>query len=260
MKFNIYVPSIVNIYFKKIFLRNIYLFLTTFFFSKKKLKKYDNFLLELDIGEYTQNSMYFRDYDKNITDFLKAYIKGNEDFIDIGANIGFYTLFFSSHLRNGKVFSYEPNTKNFKKLKKNILLNKFKNIKCYNFGISSQNGKTQLYDTSHYNEGGHFINLKDKSINKKFEIIKIFKLDSLLKKYNKNLFIKIDVEGHEMNVLNGMKNILKKANCFLIIETGKSKGLEIITNFLKKFNYIKKKRFGINTIYVKKFIDTSILR
>ena len=60
-------------------------------------------------------------------------------------------------------------------------MNKFKNIKCYNFGISSHNGKTRLYDTSLYNEGGHFINLEDKSVNKKFKIIKIFKLDSLLK-------------------------------------------------------------------------------
>jgi predicted O-methyltransferase YrrM len=110
--------KIENIFFKKIFLRNIYLFFTTFFLKKKKLKKYDNFLLELDIREYTQNSMYFKDYDKDITDFLRPQIKGNEDFIDIGSNIGFYTLFFSSLLNNGKVFSYEPNFKNFKKLKK----------------------------------------------------------------------------------------------------------------------------------------------
>jgi len=243
--------KIENIFFKKIFLRNIYLFFTTCFLKKKKLKKYDNFLLELDIREYTQNSMYFKDYDKDITDFLRPQIKGNEDFIDIGSNIGFYTLFFSSLLNNGKVFSYEPNFKNFKKLKKNILLNKFKNIKCYNFGISSRNGNAKLYDTSHYNEGGHYINLEDKSINKKFETIKIFKLDSLLKKNKKNLFIKIDVEGHEMHVLHGMQNILKRSNCFLIIETGKKKGLKNITNFLKKFNYVIKKRFTINTVYVK---------
>jgi FkbM family methyltransferase len=245
--------NLVKIFFKKIFLRNIYLLLTTFFIKKKRIKKYKNFLLELDIRAYTQNRMYFKDYDKNITDFLMPHIKGNEDFIDIGAHIGFYSLFFSTLLNAGKVFSYEANKKNFIKLKKNILLNKFKNIECYNFGISSHNGKTRLYDTSLYNEGGHFINLEDKSVNKKFKIIKIFKLDSLLKNYNKNLFIKIDVEGHEMHVLSGMKNILKKANCFLIVETGNGKHLKNITNYLKKFNYSIKRRFGINTIFVKNF-------
>ena len=68
--------------------------------------------MELDIREYTQNRMYFKDYDKNITDFLIPHIKGNEDFI------GFYTLFFSKLLNTGKVFSYEANKKNFIKLKK----------------------------------------------------------------------------------------------------------------------------------------------
>ncbi len=72
-----------------------------------------------------------------------------------------------------------------------------------------------------------------------------------MKTNNKNLFIKIDVEGHEMHVLHGMQNILKRSNCFLIIETGKEKGLKKITNFLKKFNYFIKKRFSINTLYAK---------
>lgn len=74
--------------------------------------------MELDIREYTQNRMYFKDYDKNITDFLMPHIKGNEDFIDIGGNISFYTLFFLTLLKTGKVFSYEANKKNFIILKK----------------------------------------------------------------------------------------------------------------------------------------------
>ena len=98
--------NLVKIFFKKIFLRNIYLLLTTFFIKKKRVKKYKNFLLELDIRAYTQNRMYFKDYDKNITDFLMPHIKGNEDFIDIGAHIGFYSLFFSTLLNAGKFFSY----------------------------------------------------------------------------------------------------------------------------------------------------------
>ena len=56
-----------------------------------------------------------------------------------------------------------------------------------------------------------------------------------------------------MHVLSGMKNILKKANCFLIVETGNDKHAKNITNYLKKFNYSIKRRFGINTIFVKNF-------
>ena len=198
---------------KKIIIRKLILLLSTFIFlSKLKIKKYENFKIELDISEYTQNSIYFNDYDKNIRHFIKPIINGNEIFIDVGANVGFYTLFFSGLLTNGKIFSYEADKKNFFKLKKNIKLNNFKNISCFNFGISSYDGKANLVNTSLYNEGGHYINTsKNLSNNKKINAIKVHKLDTLLKINKKKVFIKIDVEGHEPHVLYGMIKILKKS-------------------------------------------------
>lgn len=239
--------------FKKVVIRKIYLFLSSLIFLNKiKIKKYDKFKIKLDITEYTQNALYFKNYDKKIRDFIKPFINGNEIFIDIGANIGFYTLYFSSLLPRGKIFAYEANYKNYIKLKKNIKLNNFKNINSYNLGISSYNGFANLVDTSKYNEGGHYINTDKNQIkDKKVKKIKVYKLDKLLKEKKKKIFIKIDVEGHERHVLNGMKKILLFNKCILMIETGQGNDLIYIKKFLKKYNYSEKKHFGINRVFIK---------
>ena len=165
---------------KKKTFRRVYLFLISLIFIKKiRIRKYDNFKLKLDIRKYTQNHIYFKDYDKKVREFIKPLIKGDEIFIDIGAHIGFYSCFFSSLLTKGKVFAYEANKKNYTGLKSNIKLNNFKNIKCYNFGISSRNGNQRLVDTFEYNDGGNYVDNNEVIKDKKFKIVKFYKLDYL---------------------------------------------------------------------------------
>jgi len=238
----------MNDFIQKIVIRKIILFLSTFFFYKKiRIKKFKNFKIILDIREYTENAIYFFDYDKEVRSYLKKITTGNENFIDIGAHIGFYSLFFSKILKKGKIFSFEPCKKNFDKLKKNIKKNNFKNIKIYNYAIGAHNGFANLIKGPFNNDGGNYIS-KEKNINGKK--VKIFKLDKIYTNYKKKLIVKIDVEGFEEQVLKGMKMILQNINATLIIETGNTKN-ELI-KYLKKFNYVLIKEFGINSIFIKK--------
>jgi len=68
-------------------------------------------------------------YEKNETKLFKKYIKENMGVIDIGANIGYYSLLAAKLVgKNGKVYAFEPETANYKMLLKNIEINGYKNI------------------------------------------------------------------------------------------------------------------------------------
>jgi len=140
--------------------------------------------------------------------------------IDIGSNIGYYTILFSSIAKNGKIFSFEPEKINYNKLIQNIHLNKMNNIQVFNHALSNENSNNVL-NLDYSNFGGHFINTK-KSYFYKTQSIKTKKLDDVI---DRNIYfdlIKIDVEGHEINVLKGMSKILKKNCGNIMIETNKN--------------------------------------
>ena len=198
--------------------------------------KINNFNFEIDIRESIERKTYFiREYEKKRMDKLHLFSKkiNSEILIDIGANIGFYSILSSS--RFGQIYSFEPNERNFKVLKKNIENNKLKNIKILNFAlgeneevlIGNSNTKGKLFQTS-----GFAIN-KD---NKKGERVLVKKGDDVLQFKNKTLTIKIDVEGFEFFVLKGLKNTLIKNWCVLQIEIWE-KNNDAVNKFLKSLGY-----------------------
>ncbi len=198
--------------------------------------KINSFNFEIDIRESIERKTYFiREYEKKRMDKLHLYSKkiNSEILIDIGANIGFYSILSSR--RFGQIYSFEPNERNFKVLKKNIGNNKLKNIKIFNFGlgeneevlIGNSNTKGKLFQTS-----GFAIN-KD---NKKGESVLVKKGDDVLKFKNKTLTIKIDVEGFEFFVLKGLKSTLINNWCILQIEIWERNNDEV-HSFLKSLGY-----------------------
>ena len=64
--------------------------------------------------------------------------------LDIGANNGIYSIYYAKKYKNSKIFSFEPVKKNYILLKKNIHLNKIKNIKTYNFGFFNKNKTAKI--------------------------------------------------------------------------------------------------------------------
>lgn len=120
--------------------------------------------------------------------------------IDVGANIGNHTLYFSRFFK--KVFGFEPNKDIFQVL--NLNVRSKKNIKVYNYAVSDQNKKAFLdIDISNISGSGLSYNIK----NFKQKVI-CRKLDNFFKNKKNIQLIKIDVEGKEEQVLLGAKNIL----------------------------------------------------
>jgi FkbM family methyltransferase len=149
------------------------------------------------------------------------------DYIDIGSNIGNHTIFFSKFCKANKVYSIEIDSNIFSILQKNIEINNISNVDLLNIGISDKKGFAKVSKIDEKNIG------KTKIIPGDGEI-KVEKLDTLFE--NKKIdLIKIDVEGHEYEVLLGASNILTSCKPILIIECQYS--FEKVNDFLKNIGY-----------------------
>tara|TARA_Y100000816_G_C26040030_1_gene544667 strand:+ start:402 stop:1238 length:837 start_codon:yes stop_codon:yes gene_type:complete len=151
--------------------------------------------------------------DPEIPNWIDTF-KPNSKFVDIGANIGIYSLYAAS--KNHSITAFEPESLNFSCLNLNIKDNNYNNIiKAYpicihdKFTISNLNISSFKFGGSgstferHINQNGkNFLPIFEQgSISISFdEINKILNL-------NPN-YIKIDVDGNELNVINGMKKTL----------------------------------------------------
>ena len=250
MNFKSIIQYILSIYFVKKIYRNFLIFITTFKFKKTIiLKSYENYKLILNLKEYTAWSYYFKSYEKNITNFIRNNLKKDSNVVDVGANLGFYSILFATIASKGKIYAFEPEKKNFKKILKNIKINNLKNIKVYNIGLSSFKSNRKLILTNKINDGGHFIETNSNFKKYNYQTIKTDKLDNIITKKKKFEIIKIDVEGHELEVLKGMKEILKKTK-FIIIETGNQYyeiNLFLIKNKFKTIHRFKKDTIFKNT-------------
>jgi FkbM family methyltransferase len=132
--------------------------------------------------------------------------------LDIGANIGYSTLSLCKNMK--KIIACEPDDRSRKILKKNIKLNNFKEkVQVYKFAISNKEGKKVFYLSKHPNLSA--FNKNKKYWTKKKEV-QTRTIDSLNIIPN---FIKMDLEGHEIEVIQGAINSLKKTKfCRILLE------------------------------------------
>jgi len=149
--------------------------------------------------------------------FLKMYTRTNDFFIkqddiiiDIGAHVGFFTIYASKKAYKGKVFSFEPASTSFNLLQKNVKMNKLSNVITQNYAVLKKSGNATLFvDKS--DELANNVFKKDPSLIK--EDVTVISLQDIFSKYQikKVDLLKLDCEGAEYEIiLNLPKDILKK--------------------------------------------------
>ena len=176
-----------------------------------KFKFIRDFSMKLDVNEFTQCGYYFGAPDKELIQLIRL---GGETYLDIGANVGMFTLIASQTFE--KVIAFEPNPDTFRMLENNINLNKIGNITAYNIGLSDQNSIMKLYHNP-LNNGGASLNKFSSKINKEGDgftwnetKVEVKILDSIIGEDIKSVdLIKIDVEGHELPALKGALGVIK---------------------------------------------------
>lgn len=157
-------------------------------------------------------------FEKYETKLFKKSIKRGMVVLDIGANIGYYTLLAARLVGyEGKVFAFEPDPYNYSLLRNNIEANRYNNVIPVQKAISNKSGKIKLFlDKS--NLGAHSLsqaNVPDRGASITVEVIS---LDEFFKNTDCKIdVIKMDVQGSEMEVLQGMTNIMNKNDNLKII-------------------------------------------
>ena len=176
--------------------------------------------------------------------------------IDIGANVGVWSYWLSKYAK--KVESFEPNPKIFNVLK-NI---KIKNVNTYNIALSNKSGSVDLLipkgSKGFSNQGASLSPIKVQGEHKSISIEA-----KCLDEYNflDVNFIKIDVEGHEHEVIEGAKETIKKCKPTMVIEMEEKHNqipIEDQISSVEKLGYrccvlINKKIVKINEINLDKF-------
>jgi FkbM family methyltransferase len=156
-------------------------------------------------------------YEKTTLEFIRAYLKDVKEPIiaDIGANIGNHTLDFSTYAK--KVFSFEPIEMIYHVLAENVAENHIKNVCMVNKALSDKEGLDKIYLRPN--------NIGASSISNRYGVDQSVGIEKIIgddffekEKINKLNFIKIDVEGHEKNVLKGLLKTIRKFKPTIIME------------------------------------------
>jgi len=148
--------------------------------------------------------------------FLNSYLRQGDIFIDVGANIGLFTLIASRRVGNdGKVFAFEPCTKTYQRLVRNIELNSMNNVQCLQIALSDRPGQLQMNSSLDGYDAWNSMAPPYAGSNFTKEMVSGVTLDNFVREYNllgRVRMMKIDVEGWESQVLAGGMETLSRTD------------------------------------------------
>jgi len=172
-------------------------------------------------GRYPSPDMVVDRYEQATTKLFRQLIQPGMVVVDVGANVGYFTLLAAELAgSSGTVYAFEPEPNNYALLKKNIQLNSYSNIQPIETAVSNERGSTQLY-LSAMDNGSHSIyGMAARGVTET-HLVATTTLDAFLEGegWPKVDLVKIDVEGAEIRVLDGMERLCERSPDFnLIIE------------------------------------------
>ena len=141
-----------------------------------------------------------------IVSFITGYLTEGDVFVDIGANIGYFSVYAGLRVgSSGKVHAIEPDEDNVALLRANLQLNRLTNIQVHQLAVSDNVGEATLFRDG-FNAGAHSLLPKDVLV--PGPIVPVTRLDNLLEGERLPKLIKIDVQGAEMAVLRGATQLM----------------------------------------------------
>jgi len=166
------------------------------------------------------------------TEAILANFKKGEIFFDIGAHIGYFSA-IAAHLNKGegKVFAFEPRPMNAGFFRKHMKVNGFSSVVLYEAAVGEVEGDV-MFDSAHGSATGRVT--KDGDLK-----VKQVSIDKLISEGTLPMptFIKIDVEGGEIEVLKGLEKVIISARPKMVVATHNPECHSFVLGFLEKHNY-----------------------
>lgn len=192
----------------------------TVFGKRYLIRKVHDFLLELDLNDkgISRQLVVNGTREEQLRFILCIEIKPGMRVLDIGANIGYYPIMEAKLVgENGLIYAVEPDPENYKRLLKNIELNNLSNrIKTFNLGISNKKTIEKFFISTHSNlhtfikEGfdGRYVT---QGTTEKYIECEVVDLSGFLKDKQKIDLLRMDVEGYEVEILEGLEEAISSS-------------------------------------------------
>jgi FkbM family methyltransferase len=192
---------------------------------------------ETDLWGFLQNG----EYEPEETELIKKLVKPSDVCIDIGANVGYFTVLMAKQCRY--VYAFEPEETNYELLKKNLEINQIKNVDIYDYAVTNADELKILYlcEASH---GMH--RLYPSKHCKVGQIVKAMQFDSMFD--SPVDFIKMDIEGSEYGALKGMKNLLTNNDITMVMEFHPPSIIEYGANPKDIYDFLTELKYDIRLV------------
>ncbi|MEI8396890.1 MAG: FkbM family methyltransferase [Rhodospirillaceae bacterium] len=223
------------------------------------------FSMKLDLADFIQRTIYITGHwEPTIEREIEACLGPGDIFIDIGANVGYFSLLAARLVgTRGQVLAFEPNPQIFNALLSNISINQRLAVSAYQMALGNQQTTAELFVAKPGNSGATSLT-RSPSTTDQAEIVPVERLDTVLSRLNVACprLIKIDVEGSEVSVLEGMGDLLAglwapviicEISEYSLAQQGHSK--EDIFDIMRRFGY---KARLLPPVGVSTFSDTGV--
>ena len=151
----------------------------------------------------------FGAYEGDETEMMLKLVKNGTTVLDVGANIGWFSVLFGKALPRGTIHAFEPIPSTFVTLTQNLKLNRVANVKPYNIALTDRNGRCELYFESDQSARASLADLSVQGSAAKVTCI-TRTLDEVAKDIDRRIdFVKADCEGGELLVWHGGLGVLR---------------------------------------------------
>lgn len=222
--------------------------------SNKETNKIENILLPWGVtikvcpslNEVVGRSLWLMGiYDLIVTEVLWRLIESGETAIDVGANLGYMTTIMAKKVgKTGKIWCFEPNPEAYKELSENVAnwheTLGWNQINTQQIALSNQSGVGVLsVPTNNREEAAlvYFQDLQGQENLAESYTVTLARLDEILKNSGQISLMKIDVEGHELEVLQGAAELISKQQIRNIIYEDHSGYPTPVSKFLEQHGY-----------------------
>ncbi|MBI4507921.1 MAG: FkbM family methyltransferase [Chloroflexi bacterium] len=200
--------------------------------------------MALNPTDYVERCVYFFGYyELAFARWLEGRLRPGMVFCDVGAHVGQYTLMAAAAVGEaGRVYAFEPEPRNFGRLRSNVELNGFRNVFLHQCAVSDVSGGATFYVHSggNFNSGNHSLRPDPDLAHPQAIVVRTVTLADALLHAPKIDMIKIDVEGAEMLVLRGAEAILVRDHPIVLFEAEERQTT----------------RFGYSTIELKRYVSS----
>jgi FkbM family methyltransferase len=181
-------------------------------------------LIHIDTNSWLERWILNQDYyEPELVDFLERCLKPGMVALDVGANIGCHTLVMANAVgATGRVFAFEPNPAIHRRLRQNIALNRFAQVEVLPVCLGDHAGDETLFAPleGEYNQG--LASMHRGNLGPRCQEIAVTSvtLDDFVREQGLNRLdlLKVDVEGHEFQVLSGAGQVLRQFRPVLVLE------------------------------------------